>query len=159
MSSQQLDLFGDVGVPAAAIATMPFTWREAQFFDRPRARPSVVGVFDCPQNRRIIGFAQDFDIGHYAMPANNSRKILNRGKEWDFIVERDNFFVRLAHSIAVPLDLLRPGNQESEISCLSQLRQFSCFRGRQDFRLQTHRLEMLSRAPAAGKVQAPTNFV
>src|SRR5271165_1767370 len=111
-----------------------------------------IGGLNCPEKCRIIELAQDFDVGHDTMAADDTWEVLGTWKKRNLFIEGDDFFVRLTHVIAVPLNLLGPGNHQAEIGCLGQLRELGCFRCRQDFGLQAREFEMLSGALAAGKI-------
>src|SRR6266403_3030916 len=76
------------------------------------------------------------------MTANDTRKVLDRWKEFYFFPERDDFVVLLAGLVAIPFDLLRPRDHHAEVSRFRELSQFGGFRGRKNLGFQAYRFEM-----------------
>src|ERR1700746_583926 len=70
------------------------------------------------------------------MSADNTREVLSRWEKWDLVIDRNDFIVRLARPIAIPLDLLRPGDHQTEVGCFGQLCKLGCFRRRENFGFQ-----------------------
>ena len=75
----------------------------------------LIGRLDGLEQLRIREFRKDVNVRHHAMATDDSREILGR-QELDFVVKRGDFGVVLIHSIAVPLNFLRPGDDQPKVS-------------------------------------------
>ena len=84
------------------------------------------------------------------MTADDTREVFDGRKKSDFFMERDDLVVILAHLITASLNLLRPGNEQAEISRLGELRELSSLRRRQDPCAYALRLEVLRGVLASG---------
>ena len=72
--------------------------------------------------------AQNLDVGHHAMTTDDPGEILDGRQVYDFLIERDDFIVILARMITISLKLLRPCDQQAEISGFGELRQLGGLR-------------------------------
>src|SRR5262245_40254364 len=79
------------------------------------------------------------------MTTDDSRKVFDRWKESNLLIERDDFGIILAEPVCISRHLLCPGDHEAEKRSLTELRDFRCLRRRKNLRLQTDRLEMPGR--------------
>src|SRR4029450_62419 len=86
--------------------------------------------------------AQDFNVRHDAVAADDSREVLHRRKKCDLFIDRDNLVVIQAQVIAIPLHLLGPGNHQAEVGGLSELREFGGLWRREDPGFHAQRLEV-----------------
>src|SRR5215467_9613278 len=87
------------------------------------------------------------------MPPNYAWEVLDRRKERDLVVQRDDFVVVRAYSIAISFNLLRPCNHDSKIGCLGQFGQFSSFRRRKSPRPEPGGLKMRCGLVSGGSIQ------
>src|SRR5438046_6290232 len=63
----------------------------------------LVGRLDRREHLRLIEAAQDLDVGHDAMAADDSGEVFDGRKELHFLVRRYDLFVILAQSVTVSL--------------------------------------------------------
>src|SRR5437762_13404267 len=88
--------------------------------------------------------AEDFNVGHDAVAADDSREVLHRRKKCDLSIHRDNLVIIQAQLIAVPLHLLGPGTQQAEVGGLSELRELGGLWRREDPGFHAERLDVCS---------------
>ena len=71
----------------------------------------TVGFDDHIQKIRVEDFLQDFDIGHDAVSADNSGRILDGREERDLVIERNYLVIVDLQTIAISFDFLGPSDQ------------------------------------------------
>src|SRR5215469_17532345 len=89
-----------------------------------------VGSPDRSQQRSAFNVAEDFNVGHHAMAADDTGKVRDGREERYFSTQRDHLVVVRPRPIAKPFDFLRPGDHDSKIGRLAQFPELSRLRRR-----------------------------
>src|SRR5262245_32788242 len=113
----------------------------------------LVGRPDASQDLRVSDPAEDLDVRHDAVSADDPRVIPGAGKEPDLLVEGDDLVVVRPHLVAVALQLLSPGDEEPEVGRLGEFRELGGLRRAQGAGWHSEGLEVLGGALGGHRVE------